>query len=76
VRKERGGSGARDHGEAPSETLSCPTGTTDNEDRIVAGDRTEDVGPVLGVERNRHGLSAARHGTKDGKLADSVDSAE
>lgn len=49
---------------------------TDDEDRVVSGERPDEVGSILGVQRRGRDLGAPRHGLDDEHLADAVQSHE
>src|SRR5688500_17913810 len=66
-------------GERPQpadDALARPARAADEEDRVVAADRAEDVAPALPVERRGDGLGAAGDGAQHDQLADAVDGGE
>ena len=64
----------RELSQAPLEALAGGGGPTDDENRVVASNGPQHVGPRFAVERRRHGLGAARDRAHDDQLADAVDS--
>jgi len=59
--------------DAPAEALAGGDGATDDEDGVVAGDGTDDVGDVLAIQGPRHGLGAARRRAHDEQLRHAFD---